>query len=275
MKKSSDETSPQQDALPQYAFADQLATALSQDSRVRAVWLEGSLGRGFNADIASDIDLHILAAEGLISDVQRIVSSVEIPLYYRPLPFGDMMAMVIFADMMHLEIWVHTGQTRSITAGSAKVLYCDNDSLTLEPPKLANADAVNQLLTQTISDFWFGVSHHIHTERGELIAAYRHLGNQVDYFVTMLIASRGEFRNVGNGHYNQFLESNLRSEVETLLALPELTSSSLKAAHLKLADLMRVHGRSAAHKRGVPYPEKLEAAVLRAVGHKQGLGQSL
>ena len=268
MKKSLDEPS-QQNALPQYAFADQLAAALSQDSRVRAVWLEGSLGRGFDADIASDIDLHVLADEGLKSDVQRIVSSVENPLYYRPLPFGDMMAMMIFADMMHLEVWGHTGKTRSVTAGSAKVLYQIDDCLTLEPPKLANADAVNKFLVQTISDFWFGVSHHIYTERSELIASYRHLGNQVDYFVTMLIAGRGEFRNVGNGHYNQFLEPSLRSELEALLALPELTGSSLKAAHLRLAALMRVHGRNAAIQRGIPYPEKLEAAVLQAVGYQQ------
>ena len=117
--------------------------------------------------------------------------------------------------------------------------------------------------------------YHIYTERSELIASYRHLGNQVDYFVTVLIAGRGEFRNVGNGHYNQFLEPSLRREVETLLALPELTNSSLKAAHLRLADLMRVHGRNAAHTRGVPYPEKLEAAVLQAVGHGQELEQPL
>ena len=134
---------------------------------------------------------------------------------------------------------------------------------------------MDHLLAQTISDFWFGVSHHIYTERSELIASYRHLGNQVDYFVTVLIAGRGEFRNVGNGHYNQFLEPSLRSELEALLALPELTSSSLKTAHLKLADLMRVHGRNAAHTRGVPYPEKLEAAVLQAVGHGQELEQPL
>lgn len=276
MKKFSDEPL-QQNALPQYAFADQLATALSHDSRVRAVWLEGSLGRGrgFDADIASNIDLHVLADEGLSSDLQRIVSSVETPLYYRPLPFGDMMAMVIFADMMHLEIWVHTGETRSVTAENAKILFRVDDSLTLEPRELADAEAVNNLLAQTIGDFWFGVSLHIHTERGELIASYRHLGNQVDYFVTMLIAGRGEFRNVGKGRYNQFLEPSLRSEIESLLALSELTDSSLKAAHLKLADLMRVYGRKAAHTRGVPYPEKLEAAVLQAVGHGQELEPTL
>ena len=45
-------------ALPQYAFADQLAAALSQDSRVRAVWLEGSLGRG-QGDRDSNVDLHL------------------------------------------------------------------------------------------------------------------------------------------------------------------------------------------------------------------------
>lgn len=128
---------------------------------------------------------------------------------------------------------------------------------------------MDNLLVQTISDFWFGVSRHVHTDRGELIASYRHLGNQVDYFVTMLIAGRGEFRNVGNGRYNQFLEPNLRSEVEALLASPELTGSSLKAAHLRLADLMRVHGRHTAKQRGIPYPEKLEAAALYAVRYEQ------
>ncbi len=40
-----------------------LKTQIANDGRILAAWLEGSLGRG-NADRYSDIDLHLLLADG-------------------------------------------------------------------------------------------------------------------------------------------------------------------------------------------------------------------
>ena len=93
------------ETLPQYAFADRLAAAFSQDSRVRAVWIEGSLGRN-TADADSDIDLHLLVTDAstLRQDLQGLLEATKPLLFYYPLNFGAMSAMLMFTDQQRLEV---------------------------------------------------------------------------------------------------------------------------------------------------------------------------
>ena len=88
------------EALPQYAFADQLAAALSQDSRVRAVWLEGSLGRG-QGDRHSDIDLYIaLNAEDVTefrAEYEAFLHQIQPVLKHHEL-FGGTMIWTVLVD---------------------------------------------------------------------------------------------------------------------------------------------------------------------------------
>lgn len=249
----------------QYDFAEYLSQHLQSDSRVRAVWLEGSLGKG-TATTYSDIDLSLLVSDehAFRQDLPGIISSISPVLFYLPLDFGAMSAMVLFENMQKLEVWLES-KAPKLVLGRSRVLYDPENvlqSVTAEVPKIAD---LRLALEQCLGNFWFGVSHLLGIKSGEFIAATRGLGNQVDYFVTVKILEQHKFRDTGGGHYNNYLEPEILHELEAILALSEITARSLLAASLRLADLMHEHGRKAALTLNATYPEALEKAVLKKV----------
>jgi predicted nucleotidyltransferase len=252
-------------AQAQYDFAEHLSTHLQSDPRVRAVWLEGSLGKG-TATAYSDIDLSVLVSNELTfrQDLPGIISSISPILFYLPLDYGAMSAMVLFENMQKLEVWLE-GTPLTITSGQSRVLYDPEKVLQNTPAQTAKLTDLQLALEQVLGNFWFGVSHLLGIKSGEFIAATRGLGNQVDYFVTVKILEQHKFRDTGGGHYNNYLELEVQHELEAILALPEITAQTLLVASLRLADLMREHGRKAAAKLNVTYPEALEQAVLDKV----------
>jgi predicted nucleotidyltransferase len=257
-------------AQAQYDFAEHLSTHLQSDARVRAVWLEGSLGKG-TATAYSDIDLSVLVNDEQMfrQDLPSIISSISPVLFYLPLDFGAMSAMVLFENMQKLEVWLE-GTPPTITAGQSRVLYDPEKVLQSVLAQTAKSDDLKLALEQCLGNFWFGVSHLLGIKSGEFIAATRGLGNQVDYFVTVKILEQHKFRDTGGGHYNKYLEPEVQHELEAILALPEITARTLLAASMRLADLMRGHGRKAASKLGASYPEKLEQAVLDKIHQEFG-----
>ena len=102
-------------------------------------------------------------------------------------------------------------------------------------------------------------------ERDELIPAALRLSQEVAQVVNVCSLGRGRPRDIGEKRANELLEPEERSELESVLALPELTRASLVQAHLELAQIMRRRGRLAAERLNAPYPEELESAVLAYV----------
>ncbi len=255
-------------AQAQYDFAEHLSTHLQSDSRVRAVWLEGSLGKG-NATMYSDIDLSVLVNDehAFRQDLPSIISNIEPVLFYLPLDYGAMSAMVLFENMQKLEVWLE-GTRSTITSGQSRVLYDPQKVLQTAPVQPTKLTDLRLALEQCLGNFWFGISHLLGIKSGEFIAATRGLGNQVDYFATVKILEQHKFRDMGGGHYNNYLEPEVQHGLEAILAIRELTAQTLVTASLRLADLMREHGRKAAFKLGATYPEKLEQAVLEKVHHE-------
>ena len=131
MKKSLDEAT-QHNALPQYAFANQLATALSQDSRVRAVWLEGSLGRG-QGDRHSDVDLHVaLNVEDLTefrANYEAFLNQIQ-PVMKHHKMFGAMDGTILLDPQGRLNLlqtWLDTQPELKVYEGRTRVLF-DRDN---------------------------------------------------------------------------------------------------------------------------------------------------
>ena len=256
-------------AKAQYDFADQLSTSLQLDTRVRAIWLEGSLGNTTNADAYSDIDLHLLVNDesAFRQDIAKLISSIAPVLVYLPMNFGAMSAMVLFENMQKLEVWIES-QTPTILIEKSKVLFDPENTLQQVETQPAKLEDLRFALEQCLGNFWFGVSHTLGIKSGEFIAAVRGLSNQVDYFVTVKILEQKKFRDVGGGRNNRYLTPAVQKELEGILALPEVTAKTLVAAHLRLAELMREHGRTAASSLGIAYPEALEQAVMSAIRQK-------
>ena len=102
-------------------------------------------------------------------------------------------------------------------------------------------------------------------ERDELIPAALRLSQEVAQVVNVCSLGRGRPRDIGEKRANELLEPEERSELEGVLALPELTRASVVHAHLTLAQIMQRRGRLAAERLNTPYPEELEDAVLAYV----------
>ncbi len=270
MKKSLDEPS-QQDALPQYAFADRLATALSLDSRVRAVWLEGSLGRG-QGDRHSDVDLHVaLKAEDLPefrTGFETTLNRVGRVLRHHVLFGGTMVGTLLLNkddQLIALQTWLSDASSLEINERRARVLYDADQTVRLVPGSATKPDEIRQSLHVEITYFWTLFSTLPAIERGELLSTAHRvhlLANQV-----ILVASlgRGRTRDVGDWRLNELLSEHERRHLEQIVHLPELSQPAIIAAHYRLAAFMREIGQAASSAWQGEYPATLERAVMTHV----------
>ncbi len=249
-----------------YQFANILAEHLQRDTRVKAVWLEGGLGRN-TANADSDIDLHMLVtdANALRQDLQGLLEAIKPILFYYPLNSGAMSAMLMFTDQQRLEVWLEETPPQ-IYVGHSQILFDPQKLLHQTTKPTAEAAELKKALEECLGNFWFGtLSKTQGSKRGQLIAAMRGLSDQVDYFVTVKILEQRKFRDMGGGHYNEYISTTLRHELEAVLAMPQITAPNLVAAYKTLANLMRIHGREAAIALGATYPEKFEQLVLETL----------
>ena len=227
-------------AKAQYDFADQLSTSLQLDTRVRAIWLEGSLGNTTNADAYSDIDLHLLVNDesAFRQDIAKLISSIAPVLVYLPMNFGAMSAMVLFENMQKLEVWIES-QTPTILIEKSKVLFDPENTLQQVETQPAKLEDLRFALEQCLGNFWFGVSHTLGIKSGEFIAAVRGLSNQVDYFVTVKILEQKKFRGAGGGRNNRYLTPAVQKELEGILAI--ITDLKVRLAIQETSQEMRIN----------------------------------
>jgi Polymerase beta, Nucleotidyltransferase len=246
-----------------YDFANLLVQHLQNDERIQAIWLEGSLGRG-TADAHSDIDLHMLVSNATIirQELPMILENIQATLFYLPLGFGAMSAMVMFDNFQKLEVWLDETPP-PIYLGRAKVLFDRTQQLQLVPIPPTDLETLRTALEQCLGNFWFGFLSKVErTGSGQLIAAMRGLSDQVDYFITVKILEQGKFRDSGGSHYNEYISLELRRELEAVLTMPALSPDRLVQAHWRLANLMQTHGPNAAKQIGATYPQMFEDRAL-------------
>lgn len=258
------------DILPQYAVAQKIGDALRSAGNVQAAWLEGSLGRGADADRYSDIDLHVLASPenkaDFVAGFEALLQGVKSILFYRPLPYDPLVASVVFDDLSSLDLWLVT-KSEPLEEGRAQILFDPEHRLQLVPPQPPDLSEVRKLLELRLQDFWSGIAalRKLGRASQEHIVAIHDLSHKVEYFCDVMMLGQGKLRNVGMGRINLYLEPQIKRELESLLALPEVSPDTLARAFLKLTDMMQIHGRRAAERQGVTYPEHLEATVLSKV----------
>jgi hypothetical protein len=256
------------DAAAQFVLVQKLQEKLRLDGRVLAAWLEGSLGRVSDADRYSDIDLHLLVdsedKEGFLQGFEALLSSIQPILIYRPLPYDPMVAMVLFDNLLQLELWVET-EAKPLEESKTQLLLDLGNNLSFVPPIFADAAEVNRELEQRLKDFWFGISQLPKLGRGEHIFLVHHLSHMAEFFCDVVMFGQGKLRGVGMSRVNLYLEPAIQQQLESVLALPKISPPTLARAFYSLIQMMQFHGRKAAEQRGIAYPEYLEATVLRRV----------
>lgn len=257
------------DPTQRAAFLSGLTDSVRQDSRLRAAWLEGSLGRG-NADRFSDVDLHVLLPE---DEVAAFRAQAEAWLgQLRPLVlfntlFGGQMINAMTVDGLRIDLWTHGGEQVEVDPGAVQVLFEHPGTLTAKPPTAPpSVEATAQRLLSLIREFWRCVSLlPAVLGRRERLVAVQGLAVELGLVTELLVTASGAVRDRGVKHLNPFLPEHLRAELEALILPDSLTEQALADAHLRLAALVQREGRRAADAFCFEYPELLEETALAYV----------
>jgi hypothetical protein len=254
------------------AYLAQLQTALAAAPMVSAAWLGGSYGRGA-ADRWSDIDLHLLLAdegEGFRAACESWLQAIR-PLVLYKLLFEGRMVNAMTVDGVRLDVWLYEAPP-VLNALATHVLFDHDGRLQFEPPappaRGAQPDTA-AALRGLMEEFWRCISL-LPTVAGrqEYIVAFQGLNVELNLLLEILQRGHEVVREAGVKRLNDSLPGTTRAEIEAALALARLDRAALVAAHLKLADIVRVEGRQLAARWGFVYPAALEEAVLSYVARE-------
>ena len=169
------------------------------------------------------------------------------------------------AQVVALDVFIETAAEMQITEGQTRVLLDRGAGLERVPPTPPEQASLQRDLVVEASYFWRLFAMLPSLERDERIPAVLRLSQEVAQVVNVCSLGRGRPRDVGEKRANELLEPEERAELEGVLALPEITQTTLVEAHLELARIMKRRGRLAAERLSAPYPEALERAVVTYV----------
>jgi predicted nucleotidyltransferase len=258
-------------AARQEAFAEQLAMHFQTDPRVRAVWLEGSLGRE-EGDRHSDIDVHI-ALEAASLDAFRLeyralLEQLHPVVRHHELFGGSMIGTLLTDDhdeLISLGTWLETNAALSITAGRARVLYDRDGSVQTQPNARSNPEDIARALQVEIDYFWTLFSTLPALERGEVLSTTHRAYSMVYQLIFVHTLGRGRVRDVGDWRLNELLSPAEQQQLEATMGRLNGTPAALVDAYRDLARIMQVAGRTACAAQNATYPEAFEGVVLKHV----------
>lgn len=249
-------------------YLARLTTAIEDDPRILAGWLEGSLGRG-NADRYSDIDLHLLLSDdgqtSFAAEAEQWLAALR-PLVLFNLMFNGKMINALTVDGLRVDIWMHAAEVPTVDPAHTQVFYDPGQRIRSEHKEQTVDTSV---LLPRIREFWRCISlTPAVVGRQELIVGIQGLGIETMLLADILMAGYGIARDRGVKNLNGFLPENTRQEIEQALSMQGLTQQGLARAHLALAGVVQTHGRIIAKRHLFEYPAELERAVLDYV-HKE------
>lgn len=255
-------------------------TALARDdSRVRAAWLEGSLGKGI-ADRWSDVDAHLLVEPGTLDEfregVRAWLETIR-PLVLFRLMFNGQMVNAMTDEALRLDVWLHAGDRAPVVEGQAQVLYAQGDVLAWRPNpgEVLSQQAAAAELERAIPEFWRCIAMlPVAIGRNEKIVGAAGCFLILLLLTDVLSVQSGRRKDRGVKAINGFLPPEYHRLVEDAVYLKELTLIELARFQLRLAAVMQAHGPAICARWQVEYPHALEDAVLRYISaelHDLGL----
>ncbi len=253
----------------QEAYIKAITTKATADDRIKAVWLEGSFGRG-NPDRYSDLDFHVLLAEadlhGFKADLEAWLSSIQRLVLFNVL-FGGKMVNALTHHGLRIDIWLHTELTAALDPSKTRILINKGNDIEFVPaPRAAGSSAIGPTLERQTTELWRCIALLPSVVgRNELITGWMGLTVETTILTDIILTGYGIVRDRGVKNLNQFLPVDIRQAIESALSLQDLSPGSLAKAHLDLARIVQQHGRRIAEKHDYTYPRELEEAVLRYV----------
>ena len=257
--------------LLQTEFVNALQKRCEADDRVLAFWLEGSLGKNAG-DAYSDVDAHLLVRDSDLADFRRDAQAFleeAAPLVLFRALFGGEMMNAITSDGLRLDVWTHSDAAPvTKNAAAASPVWERTPGLAFWDTALPSAASLPpnaaELALKHINEFWRCIAILPSViGRGEKIVAVFGFFVEIGPLTELLILSAGAARDTGVKHLNRFLPPGAQEEIETALAMPDLSLQSLANAHFSLVRIMQKRGPEAAARLGAVYPDDLEAAAVR------------
>lgn len=251
-------------------YLNALKSKAESDSRVKAVWLEGSFGKG-SADRYSDIDAHLLIHEAYIGDFRRDVESwlSDIrPLVLFRAMFDGQMLNCLTEDGLRVDMWLHAGD--SISLGGKQILLLFDRGGCINTEETDDRDRqkvdIRAALQRHIAEFWRCVSIlPAVLGRNELITGFMGVAVELTPLTEVRMIGSGAVRDAGVKTLNRFLPPDAKLEIENAIRMEGVTQESLARAHLRLAGIMQRRGPAIAQQYEISYPFDLERAVIRYV----------
>src|SRR4051812_20392411 len=109
MKSIEEKNSLQRDTSAHRAYLEKFKAKAGNDSRVQAVWIEGSFGTG-KADRYSDLDLHVLVRPEDFPEFRNTLDTWLADI--QPVPFCilrfEKMINALTDSGLRIDIWLHT-----------------------------------------------------------------------------------------------------------------------------------------------------------------------
>lgn len=252
---------------------EQLHHKLASDARVRAAWLAGSYGRG-DADRYSDLDLHLLLAEGdagFREAIEGWLNGVR-PLVLYKLLFDGRMVNALTVDGVRLDVWLHDQPPSGLDGSKIRLLFDRAGQLQMEQTPAAGAlddAATAAALRSQIEEFWRCIAlTPTVIGREEWLVSWRGLAVEFDLVTDILLRGNRVVRDVGVKKLNSILPPPLRAEIEAALSFQGLSRAGLVGAHMALAAIVHKHGPQLAQQWRFAYPAALEEAVMNYVAQE-------
>lgn len=236
------------------------------DPRLRAVWLEGSLGQG-SADRYSDVDLHVLVGEAELpafqTEVETWLGQLQ-PLVLFNRLFGGQMINALTADGLRVDLWLHSGEQMELVLDRMELLHAlPGAVLPARERPAPTLEVTAQRLLGLIQEFWRCITLlPAVLGREERLVALQGLMVELGLVTELLIVGEGVVRDRGVKNLNAFLAEDVRRDLEAGLPPADLSAQALADAHLRLAGLVQERGPALAARHGFTYPAELERTAL-------------
>lgn len=254
----------------QRRYIAELTEAAHADARVHALWLQGSFATE-RADRYSDVDAHLLTSEADGEQFREAAVSwldgVRALVYSRTM-FGGQMLHTVTDEGMRVDLWMHAGDAHD-TGGAATLVLLDEDSRLVAgktdrsgPGPHASRAAVERHL----NEFWrvFAMLPVV-VGRAERVKGVLGTALLADTLGEALLHGGSRVRDAGVKRLNEFLPDAWREGIEDALLHSGSSRTAIAETHLRLATLMRAHGRDVAGRHDAEYPAAFEATAVTYV----------
>jgi hypothetical protein len=236
------------------------------DTRIRGLWLSGSLARG-TADAASDLDL-LLAVEDqsyeeFVAGSREWLAGITPTLLVKEIPNKKLIFTSLTDQLCRLDVVAEPVSTLVESPFRTRVVVFDRDGLdhrVPEPEQRPGPDPAK--ITAMIEEFWRiqSIFPVMVDRRRDLLCAQSGVHVSIQMLYDLFVESNQPQPLMGVKHYAARLTAEQRAALESVPAVG-LDRDSLITADLAVTEAMDTAGRAAAQRAGATYPEVLADAV--------------